>query len=121
MKIIKLITIILPMIFLISCKTKIICGQINSARIVPVMLYDVSFQFNRCRGRCFDVNEWKTLPINRCIGELDSQYIPVIDNAINYPLEYCDGVAGFSLDDMSENIRPKVKELNAIKGDYCNN
>lgn len=107
------------MLFLSSCKGKIICSQVKKAEIKPLMLFDISFQFNRCRGRCFDLNTWSNLPINQCIGE--SEFLPIIENnSVNYPLEYCDGIAGFTIEDMALNVRPNIKILDQIKKDNCN-
>ena len=39
--------------------------------------------------------------------------------AENYPIEFCDGIAGFSNADMAIEIKPKIKKINAIKIDYC--
>jgi hypothetical protein len=80
------------------------------------MLYDISFQFDRCRGRCFDLNEWKALPMNMCAG-MESY---ALAESINLPLESCEGIAGFTIEDMAVEIRPKIKKLDAIKKDYCN-
>jgi len=107
---------ILPILFLISCKSAIICNQINSAKIVPILLYDISFKFDRCRVRCFDFNSWATLPLNKCVGmELRTE-----EGAINLPLENCEGLSGFSINDMAYELRPKIKKLDQIKKDYCN-
>jgi hypothetical protein len=114
MQMIKLSMMLLWMIFLSSCKTKIICAQINSAKIKPVMIYDVSFQFNRCRGRCLDVNKWETVPLNQCSGTQED-----LGDSVNFPLESCEGIAGFPFDDIANNIRPNIKKLDAIKEDYC--
>lgn len=117
MKIIKRLTIILLILFSItSCKTKIVCSQIESAKIAPLILYDISFQFNRCRARCFDLNKWVTLPLNQCAGMEGYN----LSESANLPLESCEGVAGFSIDDMAKEIRPKIKKLDSIKIDYCN-
>lgn len=112
----KMITILLSMIFITSCKTKIICSQVNSAKIIPIILYDISFKFDRCRARCFDLNTWATLPLNQCAG-MDSYNLGEV---ANLPLESCEGVAGFSNEDMAIEIRPKIKMLDQIKKDYCN-
>jgi len=134
--VIKLLTIITLTIFSISgCKDKIICAEIKSAEIKPVVLYDVSFTFKRCRVRCFDANKWTTLPISSCpvlsayasdyaesvvnFNELDLDTKKINFDAVNLPLEQCEGVAGFSLEDHAKEIGPKVKELNQIKVDNC--
>ena len=128
MKIINLSMILLLTISLSSCRTAIVCSQINSAQIKPLKLCDASFQFNRCRCRCFDMNKWQTLPLNQCGMELNHNEEGVnkilgvteqLSDTVNYPLEACDGFVGFNADDMANEIRPKIKKLDAIKGDYC--
>lgn len=122
---------ILPlMIFIVSCETqqKIYCAQIKSATIKPLLLRDINFQFNRCRIRCFDVNTWGELPFNQCAPvqagiEFTSFKEDVIIKgkkmAENYPIELCDGIAGFTNTDMAVEIKPKIKKLNSIKNDLC--
>jgi hypothetical protein len=114
MRMIMLVMTMPLMTFLSSCRDQIICSQIKSAEIKPIELCDISFKFNRCRCRCFNVNSWETLPMNKCSGT--GQDLP---DTIDFPIESCDGVAGFYVNDMAVEIRPKIKELNTIKGDYC--
>jgi hypothetical protein len=102
---------LLLMIFLSSCRTAIICQQVESSKIPFVKLYDVSFKYDRCGVRCFDLNTWATVPLEKC-GENLSESLP---------LESCEGIAGFSLSDMAIEIRPKIKKLNQIKIDACGN
>ncbi len=103
------------MIFTVSCKTKIICQQVESTKIKPIILSEVSFEFMRCRIRCFDFNEWKELDMKQCKG-----FESLTDEkSINLPIEACDGIAGFSNEDMAIEVKPKIKKLNAIKNDVC--
>ena len=118
---IKLITIILSTIFLTSCKNqKLICKEIDNAKVNPVIMYDVSFVFNRCRARCFDVNEWKTLPISNCPRLIDDTE-DLTAESVNYEIEKCEGVAGFAIEDIAREIRPNVKRLSDLNKDVCNN
>jgi len=114
------------MIFLTSCKDKIICKEIKSYAIKPLVLYDVSFQFNRCRARCFNANKWITLPINSCpeLSAYASDYpetfqITKDGETVNLPLEQCEGVSGFYLNDMATELRPKIKSLDSLKTENC--
>lgn len=117
------------MIFTVSCKTKIICSQVKSTQIKPLILKDINFQFNRCRARCFDFNSWEELPFNKCASHVvPERFISFKEEefskegvklAENYPIEFCDGMGGFSNVDMAIEIKPKIKKLNAIKNDYC--
>lgn len=102
----RLITILLLTTFLGSCRsvqTSVICSEIRNQEINPVELCDISFQFLRCRCRQFDMNSWAST-----------------SEAVDYPLEHCDGMAGFKLDDMALEIRPKVKALYRLKENLCN-
>lgn len=75
--------IVLLMIFSSSCKSPV---------IRDVEMCDISFSFNRCRCRMVDLNTLKSK-----------------SEPINYDLEYCEGFAGFRLEDIAEEIVPKVK------------
>ena len=90
----------------ISCRSldrQIICGQIKKHEIKPHQLCDISFSKNRCRCREFDFNKWKEL-----------------SEPTNYPLSYCEGIAGFFIDpDIALDIRPQVRALNNLKGNLC--
>jgi len=121
------------MISIVSCRTQIYCAQIESAKIKPLILKDINIKFNRCRARCFDFNTWDALPDNKCpdfpktalIEGLTVYGEPVydkngkIDKGVNFPIEYCDGIGGFSNVDMADEVKPKIKKLNSIKTDLC--
>lgn len=108
---IKILMITLPMIFLsISCKTKIICNQVNSARIENMRLCDLSLQFNRCRCRCFNINEFKTVEDAACGEDFQGG---------NHPIDYCEGISGFFVEDWAKEMKPKVKKLSNIRKDWC--
>ena len=130
----RALMIMLPMMFLAlgasSCGStarKLVCSQVRSLEVKPIPACDMSFQFNRCRCRCFNFNTWETLPLNQCpklMEELDANMSFEIvvekgEEGKNFPLEYCEGVAGFFVEDMANEIRPNVKGLSRIKADYC--
>jgi len=103
------------MTFIVSCKKKLVCNEIENNLIPPLILSDISFQFNRCRIRCFDFNEWKELDMKMCKG-----FEQLTDEkSIDLPIDACDGLAGFSNEDMALEIKPRIKRLNAIKNDVC--
>ncbi len=112
------ITILLLMTLTISCQTKykqkLICAQISRHQIPPVAKCDISFRFNRCRCRCFDLNNWNTLSLNQC-----SQFRDLEGTSHNFPLEYCDGVDGFFLSEEASTIRPNVKALANVRDNLC--
>lgn len=107
--------ILLSMTFLVSCKQKIICEQVKGAQIKPIIMKDISFQFNRCRLRCFDFNKWAELPMNKCEGFAQLTE----EKSINLPLEVCDELVGFDLEDIALEVKPKIKKLSTIKSDLC--
>jgi len=76
-------TMMLSMIFLVSC--------VNPT-IKPKMLCDISFKKDRCRCRMYDLEKLKS-----------------ITEPQNYDLEYCEGITGFFIEDVAEEILPKVK------------
>lgn len=120
----KTTTILLLTTFLISsCKDKIICEQINSAKIRPLIIKNISFEFNRCRISCFDLNTWSTYKsLNACEEYKDDPETDEIENAETnreFPVSYCDNLLGFDASDMAKYVRPKIKELASIKKDNC--
>lgn len=121
----RMLMIMLLMMFLSlgasSCSTtrKIVCAQVADNQMKPLASGEVSFQFNRCRARCLDPNTWQALPLKNCKDEFpDAEDDEEI--ARNYPLAKCEGLAGFFVEDIATEIRPKVTALNQIKKDYCN-
>jgi hypothetical protein len=107
----KVLIILMSTIFLgaTSCKRKIICSEINSTDIKPLVSCDISFQFNRCRCRCFDLDQFQTVDDKFCSDFRSG----------DYPLEYCEGLSGFFIEDMAINIKPNIIHLNEIKADNC--
>jgi hypothetical protein len=100
---------ILLTIFLVSCQHKTTCLEIKTARIRPVITCDISFQFKTCSCRCFNVNDWEKISDKNCKNFTEG----------DYPLETCDGIAGFFLDDIATEIKPKIKKLASINRDNC--
>lgn len=93
------------MLFSGSCqtvKTSVICAEIRKHEIPDVEMCDVSFKFNRCRCRMFDANSWNA-----------------ISEALDYPVEHCEGVAGYRLEAIATDIRPNVKALYRLKENLC--
>ena len=109
----KLTAITLTIFLLSSCKTKLICRQVINAEIKPLPLCDISLQFNECYCRCFDLNNWQEVADNACKWKYGSF------KKGSYPLKTCEGLAGFFLEDMAQEVKPKVKKLSKIKSDYC--
>lgn len=112
MRKIVLIMMMLWTTFLTSCRTAIVCEDIERAEMVPLNYCDISFKFNeaRCRCRCLDPNTYTTLPDLSCGEDYQSG---------NFELEACQGIAGFSLDDVALEVKPNISRLNKIKEHYC--
>lgn len=62
----------------------------------------LSFKFNRCRCFDFDLNKWEM------IGE-----------AVNLPIEECEGIDGFYPEDEVLKIRPNIKAMSRLKENLC--
>lgn len=91
--------------FLSGCRSferKIICAQIRNHQVPTIEMCDISFKFNRCRCRLFNMNDWtaETEPTD-------------------YPLEYCENIAGFFLEDIAKDVRPNVKALANLRENMC--
>jgi len=95
MKKIKMITISLLTIFSISCK---------GPKIKPKIMCDVSFEFERCRCRCYDLMNIKTTSPERCDVESNEENW-------NLPIEYCDEITGFYAEDLAKKIIPKARKI----------
>lgn len=101
----RIITILLMTFFLSGCRSverRLTCAQIEAHQIPHVEFCDISFKFNRCRCRMFDMNSWE----------------PTTE-PIDYELEYCEGVAGPHLADIARDVRPNVKALAQLKRNLC--
>ena len=97
--------------FLISsCKTGIICKEINKAKIRPLVNCDLSLQFKRCRCRCVDYNT---------ITKVDDKFCGENFVSKDYPIDTCEGLSGSFIEDWAKEIKPKVNRLNRVKRAYC--
>lgn len=81
-----------------------ICSELKKQEIKPLELCDISFKFNRCRCRSYDLNTHREL-----------------SEAVNHPIEYCDKIAGFAVEDFAVEIGPKIKAMSRLKGNLCEN
>ena len=117
-----------------SATRKIVCAQIADNEMKPLASGEISFQFNRCRARCLDPNTWEAMPLKSCSRDFpecseceveiaekpDRKCEPYCEDlARNYPPVKCEGLAGFFVEDIATEIRPKMGALNNIKRDYC--
>lgn len=102
--------IVVLMIFLTSCKTRIVCSQIKKNEINYLPIHTVKINFNSCKIQCFDLNNWKTVADKYCGDYFVSG---------NYPLDSCNEVIGFNVIDMAKELRPKVRDLARVRRDYC--
>jgi len=110
----KVIIKLLIIFYLSSCKTKIICPQVKANFIKPIPICDISLQFNRCRCRCFNPNTWSEIKDSFCSWHHNEPF-----KKGDYPIDYCEGIAGFYIEDIALEVKPKVKNLARIKSDYC--
>ena len=123
----KLSIIVMSMIFLVSCSSckraqqRLVCAQVKQAIVKPLPFYDVSFKFNRCRARCFDISNWQDAPANSC-PELAGMNITKDAKGrevVDFPIEHCEGVAGPVAEDWAREVKPKMRHLIRMRGTYC--
>ena len=100
---IRMIMIVILMICLISCETP---------SFKPVLQCDISFKFDRCRCRCFDINKMETVGPKECGFDID---VP----DWNLSPEMCEGFVGFHYETWGRDIIPKAKELYRYYQDTC--
>jgi hypothetical protein len=101
----KITMMLLMTFFLSGCRSverRITCAQIKNHQVPQNMFCDVSFKFNRCRCRQFDMNEWEA-----------------VGDPIDYPIEECEGIAGYFLEDIARDVRPNVKALANLRRNMC--
>lgn len=92
------------MIFLIAgCQTP---------KIKNHLLCDVSFQFDRCRCGCYDLNNLESIKPQECGIEKDEW-------VWNEEIEYCEGISGFFPEPIATNIIPKIKEIKKYIKNKC--
>lgn len=138
----KTITMLLMMFSLNACRsfeTKVVCEQIEQYKIEPIKACDISFQFNRCRCRCFDFNKWQALDAKMCPdfnNKVIKQIVRFTDDAgvitaknistkeerfqaVDFPIEHCEGLSGYNIKDAATKVRPNVKALNEVKEQLC--
>jgi len=117
---IKLNMILLLMIFLTSAACK---------RIRPLILCDLdSRDFNRCRCRCYSLNDQKAVNKKLCDDHWERfyefnedkfiieerKYFPK-DHPVNLDQRSCDQITGFKLEDVSREILPWARSLSTDK------
>ena len=111
-----LITTLLMIFSLSACRSfeqQIICKEIDSYQIKPTPLCDISFQFNRCRCRCLYLkNDLQTVDPKKC-------GLDWAENVKDFPIEHCEGIAGFFVEDIAKHIRPEALETKQCFEDSC--
>lgn len=91
MKMIKIDTMILLTTF----------GIVSSCVTIPNSpIYEVNFQFNRCKTSCYDWNELKTVKDSKCGPDYVSG---------NYPVEFCTKITGPKIYFFAKELKPAVK------------
>lgn len=131
----KLIILLLMTFCLSGCRTfetKLVCGQIAKHQIKPLPMCDVSFQFARCRCRCFDYNSWDAINLKTCerfkdevptlvkeVREINGEKIIKEVEVVDFNIGYCEGVAGFFVSDAALHVKPQIKALHTIYGNLC--
>ena len=104
MRRILLSTILLSTMFLSSC--------LSCWKVKPKLSCDVSFKFDRCRCRCLDIYNQKTTDPKEC--DLDWA-----EDTRNFPLEQCEGIAGFYLEDITKEIIPQARKTKQCFADQA--
>ena len=114
----KITTILLKILFLTSCQSK----------FIPVA--DISIHFNRCQVLCYDYKNLKIVDDKNCNKKISENYKPFyskeldgnakeylrFNSSSNYPIEYCDKVFGFYLEDFAKKVKPELnKEIQRCK------
>lgn len=112
-----MIMLLMPLLISAKCSRvdiKLTCAQIRSSKLKAMPLCDISFQENRCRCRCFSFSTYETVEDDNCLWPDESQFF-----SGNYELETCEGISGFFVTEWAREVGPKVKKLNNLYGNIC--
>jgi len=132
----KLTVLALTTFLLGSCNTTIVCREIRSAVPKAMPLCDVSFKFNECFCRCFNLSKFDTVTDKTCniypkyvptktpnnfysIAKKPSGFVYLKFTGGAYPLNTCDKLSGFFVNQWAKEIAPKIKRLDRVKRDNC--
>lgn len=87
------------------------CESLAKYNFKPMIHCDISFKFNRCRCRCYDLNYADTLAPKECLSEDQILQLDIgpEQKAWNLDLESCERYAGFSSEDWAIEVQPKTK------------
>ena len=122
----KTLITILSTILIVSCQSttqRLACNGIRTHQIPPIAKCEASFTFVRCRCRCFDYNNWKTLDLNKCERFKPHLLEAFLDEknqqTVDMELSFCDGIDGSFAADQAVDMRPHVKALADIRENLC--
>jgi hypothetical protein len=89
------------MMFLVSCNTyQVLC--------------DISFQKNRCRCRCYNLDNLSTVDKFNCKDDWNKYFLGVPNShPVNYKLNRCEGISGFRVEEVAKDIIPGIREERA--------
>lgn len=101
------------MIFSIVLSLSFLTGCEKCFKVQPRQSCDISFQFNRCRCRCLYLkNDLQTVDPKKC-------GLDWAENVKDFPIEHCEGIAGFFVEDIAKHIRPEALETKQCFEDSC--
>lgn len=104
-----------------SCiEKKMVCAQVKANTIDPLLIHDLVIEKNeydeyvgRCRVSCYNFNKQEGLPWTDCGVEREGSA------AVNYPIEYCNGIIGFHYEAYGIDLKPKVNKLDTLHNNLC--
>ena len=84
----------------------------QAPRIKPQIVCDYSYQFDRCRCRCYDNMKLKRVPPIECNQFFDEEEWEI-------SLHECDGLTGWFIDDVNIEVLPWAKKTRQYYKDKC--
>jgi hypothetical protein len=106
----KIIMMLLTLLLTSCVNRALVCNQIKKSEIKPLVTCDLSFKFNRCRCRCFSLTKYAIIDDKYCGQSFISD---------DYPVDKCEGLQGFFVEDWATNVRPKQKKLYNLYENLC--
>jgi hypothetical protein len=102
-----------PLMIFFAISLMLLTGCEDCWKIKPRVSCDVSFQFDRCRCRCLSLkNDLQTVDPKLC--GLDWK-----TDVKDFPIQSCEGIAGFYVEDIAKHIRPEALETKQCYEDKC--
>ena len=101
----KTVIMMLLMISLVGCRSferALVCNEVEENKLGEMLMCHYSVKFDKCKCKMINLDNYTE-----------------ITSLTEYPLSYCDGLAGFKTESWGEDIGPKLRALSRLKEERC--